>query len=524
MSVTARLKRPPEAAAPSVLRLLAWKRVLLVAGICALPVLLYAPFFNEPFMRDEGYYAAASQAMLHGAIPYTDFFDNKPPLIYVFYAASFLMFGETLWAPRLLVSLMISLAALCVYFNARLLFSSHKTGVIAAATFATSIGLAKLETNANTEFFMLLPMTAGLLAFTQARRTGSRWWYLAAGALGGAAILTKTIYVIPMAFLFLFAVVQKWRCSPDGASLLSPVVWLGPSLMIAGSLAVFAVFAVPLALMGAFGDMVEGLTYYSWIYSGHVSLSARLIATVKSPAFLVFVTGPWVVLAAFGAFVLLRAKDKDTGLLLAGWFAANLASIYAVGRFYNHYYIVLLPAMALLVPAGIDLLLKNWRTIPGQAFIAVAMPVLLMAPLALTIHIYAQPTPSDRHIAKYGGDRTDWEAQSPALGEWLKEHTNPGDYIYNFGFQSELYFYADRTSPSRFFFDNALGLDEKYERQAVEQLSESPPAYVIDSAIYERKTELNYYSEPVHQWVEQNYDYVGKIHYADIWRLKGYEQ
>jgi len=498
--------------------------VLLVAGICALPVLLYAPFFNEPFMRDEGYYAAASQAMLHGAVPYTDFFDNKPPLVYVFYSASFLMFGETLWAPRLLVSLMISGAALCVYFNARLLFSSHKTGAIAAAAFAVSIGLAKLETNANTEFFMLLPMTAGLLAFTLARRTGSGWWYLVSGVLGGAAILTKTIYVIPMAFLFLFAVAQNRRTAPGRHSLLSPAVWSRASMMIVGSLAAFAVFAVPLLLLGAFGDMMECLTYYSWIYSGHVSLLSRLIATVKSPAFMVFVTGPWVVLAAFGAYVLLRAKDNDTGLLLAGWFAANLLSIYAAGRFYNHYYIVLLPAMALLVPAGIELVIKNWRTVPGQVFIVVALPALLMAPLSLTLHVYAQPTPSDRHIAKYESDRTDWEARSPALGAWLADRTNPSDYIYNFGFQSELYFYADRTSPSRFFFDNALGLDEKYEREAVQELSANPPAYVVDSAIYEKKTELNYYSEPIKQWIEQNYVYVGKVYYADIWRLKGYEQ
>jgi hypothetical protein len=254
-----------------------------------------------------------------------------------------------------------------------------------------------------------------------------------------------------------------------------------------------------------------------------VALTARLWAIVKSPAFVAFITGPWLVLALLGAVLLLRQKDKDNGILLGGWFLANVLSIYAVGRFYNHYYIVILPALALLIPTGVEFLLRNWKAIPAQVFFVLALPIISMSPIALTLHVYAQGSPNERHLAKYG-DYMFWETQSQDFARWINERTEPGDYIFNLGFESELYFYSDRRTPTRFYFDHAFGLDEKYEELAIQELSANPPVYVIDSARYENKTPLNYYSEPIHEWVAANYDYLGKYYYADVYRLKGHTQ
>ncbi len=136
-------------------------RIALIAAICAIPVVLYLPFLAEPFMRDEGFYAAVAQQLLDGGIPYRDAFDNKPPLVFAWYALSFLMFGEHIWAPRLLVSLLLAATTLLVYLQGRLLFG-RPAGLLAALAFALSIGLAVFETNANTEYFMLLPRVGGV--------------------------------------------------------------------------------------------------------------------------------------------------------------------------------------------------------------------------------------------------------------------------------------------------------------------------------------------------------------------------
>jgi hypothetical protein len=82
MSVSTQLKRRAETVALPNLRIGSWQLVLALAGICVLPIVFYAPFFNEPFMRDEGFYAAVAQIIKHGGIPYRDAFDNKPPMIF----------------------------------------------------------------------------------------------------------------------------------------------------------------------------------------------------------------------------------------------------------------------------------------------------------------------------------------------------------------------------------------------------------------------------------------------------------
>ena len=59
--------------------------------------------------------------MLHGYLPYRDIFDHKPPLIYVWYAASFLLFGQNIVAPRILAALTWSATTFLVYVQGKLL-------------------------------------------------------------------------------------------------------------------------------------------------------------------------------------------------------------------------------------------------------------------------------------------------------------------------------------------------------------------------------------------------------------------
>src|SRR5207249_10979903 len=67
--------------------------------------------------------------------------------------------------------------------------------------FGLSIGVAKFHTNANAEYFMLLPLVAGLVTFTLGHQTGRLPWFLLSGVLNGIAIMTKEVGVFNLAFL-----------------------------------------------------------------------------------------------------------------------------------------------------------------------------------------------------------------------------------------------------------------------------------------------------------------------------------
>ena len=92
---------------------------------------------------------------------------------------------------------------------------------------------------------------------------------------------------------------------------------------------------------------------------------------------------------------------------------------------------------------------------------------------------------------------------------------------WNFGFQSEIYFYSGLQSPTRFFMDRPLWNSDEYMYQALDELEANKPLYVLDSAVYENWTGIKKYRTEVRVWIEENYDYLGRYYYSDVFRLKG---
>ena len=139
-------------------------RLLSIAALLALsalPLLFLAPLFDAPLEPDQGGYATIARGWLHGAIPYRDLWDNKGPLLFLWYAASFRWLGENVIAPRVMAGLAAGLSVPFVWATARTLFG-RREAVLAAALFSLSFLNIYIQVTANAEVFMLLPLTAGL--------------------------------------------------------------------------------------------------------------------------------------------------------------------------------------------------------------------------------------------------------------------------------------------------------------------------------------------------------------------------
>ncbi|MCH8814742.1 MAG: glycosyltransferase family 39 protein [Chloroflexi bacterium] len=471
-------------------------------------------------MRDEGLYASVAQLILDGGVPYRDAFDNKPPLIFGIYSFSFILFGENVWAPRLLAAICLSLTTLLVYFQGRLVFS-HNGGVIAALAFALSIGIADFQTNANTEYFLVLPMVGALVAFTLARRTDGAAWYVLAGVLSGLAVMTKQVAIFN--FLVLLAVpLITSVCDGGWTAVASRRVVRPLIVMVSGFSVALAAVVAPFVITGAFGEFIDGVVLYPLSYSGGLSLVDRLGHALWSPIFLMTRAGPWVILTMFGVLFVARDEGSPDRRVLVLWLAACGLGVASTGRFYDHYFVQLLPAMALLVPAGVYFLKHAWGSRWARVTAMWLLPLSAAIPLFITAAIYLQPTAEARHVAKYASGEGALEINSAELAAYVSAVTSEDDYIYNLGFQSEIYFYADRRAPTRFLFDHPFAADEKYEIEALGDLQNQPPLYIIDSAAYESdslKAE-NYYPVRIKEFVDKNYDYLGRLYYADLYRLR----
>jgi 4-amino-4-deoxy-L-arabinose transferase-like glycosyltransferase len=499
------------------------RSVLALAAICVLPIILYLPFLTEPFMRDEGLYASVAQLILDGGIPYRDAFDNKPPLIFGIYSFSFILFGENVWAPRLLAAICLSLTTVLVYFQGRLAFSPNG-GLIAALAFALSIGIAGFQTNANTEYFLVLPMVGALVAFTLARRTDKAAWYVLAGVLSGLAVMTKQVAIFN--FLVLLAVPLIISVRDGGWTAVASRRVVRPLIVMASgfTVAVGAVVA-PFIIAGAFGEFFDGVVVYPLSYSGGLSLVDKLGHALWSPVFLMIHAGPWVALAVFGVLFVARDEGNPDRQVLVLWLAACGLGVASTGRFYDHYFVQLLPAMALLVPAGVYFLKHAWGSRWAKVTAMWLLPISAAIPLLISAAIYLQPTAEARHEVKYASGEGVLENNSADLARYLAAVTSEEDYIYNLGFQSEIYFYADRQAPTRFLFDHPFEVEEKYEVAALQDLRADPPAYIVDSAVYEenRLRDANYYPVLIKGFIDENYEYIGRLYYADIYRLANTE-
>jgi len=77
----------------------------LLATLSALPILFLMPLFGAPFERDQGLYGVIARGWLQGSVPYRDLWDNKGPVLFLWYMAAFKLLGEGVVAPRLLAAL-----------------------------------------------------------------------------------------------------------------------------------------------------------------------------------------------------------------------------------------------------------------------------------------------------------------------------------------------------------------------------------------------------------------------------------
>jgi len=493
--------------------------VVFVILLCAIPVLLYLPFLGTPFERDEGVYATIAQGVLDGKVPYRDLFDNKPPLVYAWYSASFLLFGESVIAPRLLASLCLSATALAVYHQARLVLPKGAAS-IAAILFAISTGLPWVALHANTEAYMLLPLMSSLMFFTLGMKDGRLRWFFIAGLFAGLAIMTKQVAMWNLLALAMVALVWHRRTAETHWRAIAPTFWL-----FAGTLLSLGVVALPFALTGALDDFLYANLSYNWVYVGFLSMADRVANAGYGMLFFCVVAAPFVAGALAGLFVIWKRRGSVTDYVLLLWALASAIGVASGGRFFPHYFLQLMPSLAVLTGILVYDRFVNDRehVVSKPAWIAATFLIVLS--IGTTTVIYLAPRAAEQGVGVESVyHQKEWEESSQELGLYIKERTAPDDVIFNYGRESQLYFYADRQPAIPYFYDWVLQFDAVPIEEVLAELEVTRPVYIVDSAqapLFEDWGEAH--PDVFTAFLEENYDYAGRIYFADVYRLKGYE-
>src|SRR3989344_3390808 len=120
---------------------------LILALILFLTFILRFPSLFEPFWYgDEGIFAAVGHNLNIGGTLYDTAWDNKPPAIYLTYAAIFKLFGVSMFWLRLTSAVFVLATATAIYEISRQVFSKNRA-LLAALIFGIITSLRLIEGN-----------------------------------------------------------------------------------------------------------------------------------------------------------------------------------------------------------------------------------------------------------------------------------------------------------------------------------------------------------------------------------------
>lgn len=448
-----------------------------VLGIILLTVLIRLPSLLHPEPIDsEAIYSVVANEIVDGNKPYVDAVERKPPLLFWTYAAIFKVAGEFNWKALHLVALVWTLCAMAgLYATGRELFD-RRVGLIAALFYCVFQPWGTWKSQSfDGEMLMNVPIIwAWAIAFRRSS-TRLRPELFAAGALLSVAFLLKQPAAIAAVPLGVYLLLPSYRAN---RSLTSTDSILQATMLTLGF---FVTLGLAMIIVWKQGILHEA---FYWTMAGHdvprVFWQKGIVTTLAFIA----ACSPLVFGAATGCCQKgeIWAGRAPEWKALLGLLAASAVGAAAGARFYPHYYVQLIPSLALLA-APYYAELWSCRIQPPHRLLR---PRVTYAWLALTIIVFS--------IFQWTGLA---QRRAPSeIGQYLFTHSAPGDRIFVWGQSAKIYLEAHRRPACRYITTFPLtglifggpipGFDTRYRimpgawTTLQEDFEKHPPAYIVD--------------------------------------------
>lgn len=465
----------------------------LLAAVAVGSALRYPTLYEPAWYGDEGIFAAIAHNMLEGRALYSDAWDNKPPGIFLTYAAVRALFGPSVLALHAVAMAAVLITQIGVMAIATVLYGA-KRALFAGLIFAFVMGTPIIEGNlAMTETFMIVPTTlAALIAVITPRAAAERRFvcYAATGMLLGLAAAYKQVAVfdaLAIALIIAFTSDEPLR----------PIL-----AMVSGLAGVQAAVAVAFVATGAFPEYWYAVIGSLGLYSG--------LST----------SGPFERLAGYlpAALVvayLLRRRQLGGEIGMRHfpmlWLGFALAGAMSSTFAFPHYLQQAAPAFALVLVS--DPLPKE-RDDLGRVTLAVAA-VLVVAVVfgqfgdAFRDRRQLNPVEYYRTFVSHEwGSMSDldrdyyFDGKVVAVNDITRyiEDDGAGDTLFAWSELPWLYAEGELTNPTRYYTSFLGEIVPDAKTEILGDIESSPPAYIVVSEdVYAPFPELD-------QIVERRYE------------------
>jgi len=483
-----------------------------IAPVClALALAVLAVFrlhaFDLPLEADECNYAYIGARLLEGQDLYVDVWDHQPFGVFALFAGVIALFGDEPVVFRLL-TLVFSAVSLWLIFA----ILRRGFGLLAAVSGAFLFALASSDPGSagegcNREIYMNTFVLAAwyLVLF---RSSASRGAVAGAGVALALGSAVKTILAIHWLFLAGYLVVEVCLRAPHDKRPRALIETI--ALFAAGPIALWLAALGYFTATGRASEFIDAVFLFNLSYAGgEESFFARFLEffTPRRHPFIFDSALPlWIggALALIWLVVSYVLRHQTRTLLIALMAAASFLAICLPGRFWPHYYYLLIPPLIIAVAAAThEIAVLVTRGNPARERYVVVLFSIVPILLGWTeYHNYLNQSPFGITVKRYNS-RDFW---GRAMGEKVKQVTQPGDRVFVYGSDTAVYYYSDRRCASRYTM--ITGISSRYESAQnrreilMRELQEDPPRVIIvlfDEAPFAKWKQFldRHYGQPV---------------------------
>jgi len=456
----------------SILNRIGEKTLLACSGLI---VLLPTSPINMPFTyRDSGVFLYIGWRILNGELPYRDVWDHKPPVIYYLNAFGLALADGSRWGVWLVEYVSLFLALAIGFSIIKNIFGSFPA-IYSLLLWLLTLVYTFEGGNITSEYVLPLQFLALWLVYKADITSVQPWRWFVLGLIGALAFFTKqTTIGIWIAILFVHMVTRL----KDGQF----KAWLREmAIILSGSLVVLVIIILFFGSQGSLTEFWDAVFRYNFYYPLDIDFITRVKMILIGLTRLTKTGLIQFALAGYGlAFLFLCTKNdviKDwKPLVIIGVIDLPLEMVLVAisGKNYQHYYISMLPILALFSGLTFWAMLRQysaWR-FPNALKVAFQWSIVWMllwgslANYKQTLSTYAQK----------GNGR---------IIEYVEAHTAPGDTVLLMKAETSVNYFSKRRSPTRYVYQYPLYqngyVDEGMILEFLDDILLNRPQLIIDA-------------------------------------------
>jgi hypothetical protein len=415
---------------------------------------------------DSSVLLTVARGVIHGKLPYVDFFDHKGPLIYFIDAAGLFLGGFTgVWLIELLF-----MVASCFFAYKTALFFAGTVPAFLGTLFSFVALMPFFEGGNLTEEYVLPFIFISLYIFTKYFFTQIEPDKIQIGILGAcfgvSLLLRPNMFALWLAFclvIFIHKLMLK-----EYAALIRYALFF-----ISGVLLALLPALLYLKMTGSFNECVNQYIAFNVLYT---TSPARAPATFEVFAKSVInvlrtATMPFIV-AIFWIFKQNAGRRYGfyVGYALSFVFSFLLIGLSRMN--YLHYNMVLIPLFVPALAFCTEKLLSAFSLSKHRVY-KLGAPVFILC-VFFTYEILLAMNFCYKYI------KSDARTYFTSLGKFIDENSVLGDTVSVLGNQCSVYLFTKRESASKYIYQIPLAvISEKIKDEYIADIRKAPPYFII---------------------------------------------